>query len=261
MSVTECQCVWALYRCIIEKHLTKCTSTPSCAVNIIYRIFNLHSSSSFLPHAWYSSPNRSDLTENFNIKTTVAISTTGPALPARMRTNVLAISFPLSFKLKQLVVFHHKGAFLSNFVLILITLNLSLWVLYYTVKLWNAHFWTTVACSFTCYQQRSYLLKSSLWMCHLKMVKMYRKLERKSPFTSAATWWSSTLEIRERWSIKLWFDCHGRWHEVNSSMDAWNNCAVVEKGSALRNCELNSIEYVYFFQYKSTLSNHFSYMC
>ncbi len=62
----------------------------------------------------------------------------------------------------QLVVFHLKQDFLSNFVLILIIFNLSLWVLYYTVKLWNAHFWTTLVCSFTCYQRKFNLLKSSL---------------------------------------------------------------------------------------------------
>ncbi len=93
--------------------------------------------------------------------------------------------------------FHLKGDFLSNFVLILIILNLSLWVLYYTLKLWNAHFWTTLGCSFTCYQWKFKLLKSSLWICHLKMIKMDRKLDRKFPFTSAATWWFSTLESGE----------------------------------------------------------------
>ncbi len=29
------------------------------------------------------------------------------------------------------------------------------------------------------------------------MIKMYRKLDRKFPFTLAATWWSSTLESGE----------------------------------------------------------------
>ncbi len=29
------------------------------------------------------------------------------------------------------------------------------------------------------------------------MIKMYRKLDRKSPFTYAATWWSSTSESSE----------------------------------------------------------------
>ncbi len=29
------------------------------------------------------------------------------------------------------------------------------------------------------------------------MIKLYRKLDRKSPFTYAATWWSSTLESSE----------------------------------------------------------------
>ncbi len=51
-------------------------------------------------------------------------------------------------------IFTFKGDFLSNFVLILIILNLSLWVLYYTVKLWNAHFWTTLGCSFKCFQRK-----------------------------------------------------------------------------------------------------------
>ncbi len=59
--------------------------------------------------------------------------------------------------------------FLSNCVLILIVLNLSLWELYYNVKFWNAHFGTTLGCSFTCYQRKVNLLKSSLWLCiHLK---------------------------------------------------------------------------------------------
>ncbi len=60
----------------------------------------------------------------------------------------------------QLVVFHLKGDFLLNFVLILIILNLSLWVLHYTVKLWNDHFWTTLGYSFTCYQPKFHLLKN-----------------------------------------------------------------------------------------------------
>ncbi len=91
----------------------------------------------------------------------------------------------------QLVVFHLKEDFLSNFVLILTILNLSLWVLYYTVKLWNACFWTTLGCSFTCYRLTFYSPQSSLWICHLKMIKLYRELDRKSSFTSAAIWWSS----------------------------------------------------------------------
>ncbi len=41
------------------------------------------------------------------------------------------------------------------------------------------------------------LLKSSLGICCLKMIKMYRQLDRKSPFTYAATWWSSTSERSE----------------------------------------------------------------
>ncbi len=76
-------------------------------------------------------------------------------------------------------------------MLILIILNLLLWVLYYTAKLFE------IVCSFTCYQRKYNLLKSSLLICHLKMIKMYRKLDRKSPFTHAATWWSSTLESGE----------------------------------------------------------------
>ncbi len=52
-------------------------------------------------------------------------------------------------------------------MLILIILNLSLWVLNFTVKLWNAHFWTTGACSFTCYQQNliysSHLYEFVIW--------------------------------------------------------------------------------------------------
>ncbi len=94
----------------------------------------------------------------------------------------------------QLVVFHLKGDFLSIFVLILIIFNQSLWVLLYTVKLWNAHFWTTLGCSFTCYQRKFNLLKSSLAICLLKIIKMYRKLDRKPPFTYAATWRSITSE-------------------------------------------------------------------
>ncbi len=97
----------------------------------------------------------------------------------------------------QLIVFHLKWDFLSTFVSILIILNLSLWLLYYTVKLWNARLWTSLGCYFTCYQQKFNLLKSSFWICHLKVIEMYRKLDRKSPFTSAATWWSSTLESGE----------------------------------------------------------------
>ncbi len=58
----------------------------------------------------------------------------------------------------QLVVFHLKGDFLSNVVLILIILNISLWVLYYTVKLWHAHFWTTLGWYLTCFQRKYYLL-------------------------------------------------------------------------------------------------------
>ncbi len=49
----------------------------------------------------------------------------------------------------QLVVFHLKGDFPSNFVLILIILK---WVLYYTVKLLNSHFWTHLGCTFNWYQ-------------------------------------------------------------------------------------------------------------
>ncbi len=87
-------------------------------------------------------------------------------------------------------------------------LNLSLWVLYYTVKLWNAHFWTTLGWSFTCYQRKFNLLKSSLWICHLKLIKMYRKLDRKSPFISAATWRSSTLKSGKWWhNVVLSMQC------------------------------------------------------
>ncbi len=92
----------------------------------------------------------------------------------------------------HLVVFLLTEDFLSNFVLILIILNLSLWVLYYTAKLWNACFWTTLGCSFTCHERTFNLVKSSLWICHLNRIEMYIKLDRKSSFTSAAIWWSST---------------------------------------------------------------------
>ncbi len=54
-----------------------------------------------------------------------------------------------------------------------------------------------------------YLLWSSLWICHLKMIKMFRKLERESPFTSA-TWWSSTLENGE--CVILFKKCLYKWH-------------------------------------------------
>ncbi len=103
-----------------------------------------------------------------------------------------------------LIVLHLKGDFLSNFVFILIILNLSLWVLYYTVKLWNAYFWTTLGRSFTSYQRKCNLLKSSLWIFHLKSIKMNRKLDKKYSFTYAATWWSRTLESG---GLKtLWFN-------------------------------------------------------
>ncbi len=66
-------------------------------------------------------------------------------------------------------------------------------------------FMNTLGCSFTCYQRKCNLLKSSLWICHLKMIEMYRTLDRKSTFTYAATWWSSTLESGEcRESEILW---------------------------------------------------------
>ncbi len=97
----------------------------------------------------------------------------------------------------QLVVFHLKGDFLSNFVLILIILNLLLWVIYDIVKLWNANFWATLGCSFTCYQRKCNLLKSSLWICHLKMIKCTENWTGSPLFTYAATWWSSTLESGE----------------------------------------------------------------
>ncbi len=54
----------------------------------------------------------------------------------------------------QMVVFQLKCDFLSNFELIVIILNLLLWVLYYTVKRLNAHFWTTLGCSFTWCQRK-----------------------------------------------------------------------------------------------------------
>ncbi len=79
----------------------------------------------------------------------------------------LAVFIPFQC-LWQLLVFHLYEDFLSNFVLILIILNLSLWVLYYTVTLWNAHLWTTLGCSFTCYQWKFNLFKSSLWICHFE---------------------------------------------------------------------------------------------
>ncbi len=41
------------------------------------------------------------------------------------------------------------------------------------------------------------IFKSSLGIRCLKIIKMYRKLDRKSPFTYAATWWSSTSESCE----------------------------------------------------------------
>ncbi len=43
--------------------------------------------------------------------------------------------------------FYLKGDFLSYFVLILIILSLSLWVLYNIDKLGYAHFWTSLGCS------------------------------------------------------------------------------------------------------------------
>ncbi len=119
---------------------------------------------------------------------------------------VFSVYSPLSFQcLLQLVLFHLKEDFLSNFVLILIILILSLWVLYYTWKLWNARFWTTLCFSFTCYQEKFNLLKSSLWICHLKMIEMYKIMYKKFSFTSAVIWWSSTLESCELFILILLF--------------------------------------------------------
>ncbi len=50
---------------------------------------------------------------------------------------------------------------------------------------------------FICYQRIFNLLKPYLWICHSNMIRMYRKMDRKSTFTHAATWWSSTLESSE----------------------------------------------------------------
>ncbi len=79
------------------------------------------------------------------------------------------------------------------------------------VKLWNAHFWTTLGYSFTCHQRKFNLLKSSLGSCRLKMIKMYRKLDRKSPFTYAATWWSSTSKVANRYWPKIPRICDVIW--------------------------------------------------
>ncbi len=79
----------------------------------------------------------------------------------------------------------------------------------------NARFKTTLKCAFRCYQRKCNLLKSSLWICHLKMIKMYRKLDRKYAFTSAAIGWSITLErgecknIRVMWYVYTW--CSVTW--------------------------------------------------
>ncbi len=54
-------------------------------------------------------------------------------------TDIMFIFAPFQCWL-QLVVFHLKQDFLSNFVLILIILNLSLWMLYYTVKRFKCSF-------------------------------------------------------------------------------------------------------------------------
>ncbi len=55
-------------------------------------------------------------------------------------------------------------------------------------KTLECSFLNNFSCSFTCYQRKTNLLKSSLGICCLKMIKMYKKLDRKSPFTYAATW-------------------------------------------------------------------------
>ncbi len=41
---------------------------------------------------------------------------------------------------------------------------------------------------FICYQRKFNLLKPSLLICHSNMIRMYRKMDRKSVFTHAATW-------------------------------------------------------------------------
>ncbi len=70
----------------------------------------------------------------------------------------------------QQVVFHLKLDFKSISVLILIIFNQSLWVLFYTVKLWNTHFCTTLDCSFTCYQRKFNFLKSSLGIWQIPVI-------------------------------------------------------------------------------------------
>ncbi len=85
--------------------------------------------------------------------------------PFYIKHNLTNMLFALFQYWLQLLVFHLEGDSLSNFVLILIILNLLLWVFYYTVQLWNAHLWVTLGCSFTCYQRKFNLLKSSLWIC------------------------------------------------------------------------------------------------
>ncbi len=111
-----------------------------------------------------------------------------------------------------------------NFVFILIILNLSLWVLYYTVKLWNAHFGTTWGCSIICCQQNFYLLRSSLWICILKMIKMYGELDRKSPFTKTEYYHRSFLI---------------------SGCNAWNNLPdYIRKSVSLNTFKFNMFKYL-----------------
>ncbi len=92
------------------------------------------------------------------------------------------------------------------------TLHLLLWMrgyvyhyecsLYYTVKLWNAHFWATLDCPFSCYQWKFNLIKSS--SCHLKIIQMWQKIWEEVPFASGATWWFSKLENGEyKWCTSL----------------------------------------------------------
>ncbi len=120
-----------------------------------------------------------------------------------------------------LVVFHLKGDFLSNFVLILIILNLSLRVPYYTVKLWTAYFWTTWSSSFTCYQRKLSLLKSSLWISHLKMIKIYRKLDRKSPFTYVP---HGDLA---NWKVANCFGLEARWLSHTKNLFSLKMCSFI----------------------------------
>ncbi len=87
------------------------------------------------------------------------------------------VPFQCWLQLLDLVVFHLKGDFPSNVVLILIILNLLLWLLYYTVNLWNACFWTNLSCSFTSYKRKFNLVKSPydfvIWK-RLKCIENWR---------------------------------------------------------------------------------------